>query len=200
MRYNWIINQSSVRSFWNKVSGEDMDSRRIRQLILKLVLNPNAELRKLLLNEKRRIFQKEHRIGLQLRLGSIYSDYHESYRGIPVNRLGDIIEQVDTISRNNHWRNVELYISTDSKFAVEYIANLTRGKYEVVESKLFERGHTGYQRQTNTIKKMVSDMYYIFVSWQSSIGRLICDLVDESKCGAVLNWWNENKQIPIPDK
>ena len=53
------------------------------------------------------------------------------------------------------------------------------------------------------MRKVISDMYYmsisdyIVVSWQSSLGRMMCYLAEEGRCDTVLNWRIENKKIEM---
>ena len=176
--------------------------------MLRMILNPEPKLQKRLLMERKQLLKYPHTIGLQLRMGGAIADSPEEYVGIPFSRIEDVINQVREVIKEKKWgKKVQVYISSDSSKTIQYIRNKTTNEFPVVESLLFEHGHSSSHlvknKYTNVMRKVISDMYYmsvcdyLLVSWQSSLGRMMCYLVDEDRCGAVLNWRVENKKVEM---
>ena len=185
---------------------ENITHWNIRRDILRLFLNPSEYLQNQLENERKSLIKYEHTIGLQLRMGGKLSDYRESYVGIPFSRIDDVISQVKSYIAMNHWENnVQLYIASDSSFVINHIRNKTKDYLPVIESLLFKHGHSVESRDyISVMNKVISDFYYmslcdyIFVTWPSSMGRMMCYFTDEEKCGKVLNWTSVDKRKKIP--
>lgn len=183
----------------------------IRKNLIRLFLNPKQELSLLLSKEKQRILKNKYTIGLQLRMGGNMSDTPElNYWGIPVSRLDDVISQLrEEIHKQNWTNNVQIYISSDSTKAIEYIRKKTRNDFPVIESLLYKRGHSSgvssIGNYSTVMKKVISDFYYmsycnkVIVSWQSLLGRMMCYMMEESQCDQVLHWKNSYKGKRIPE-
>ena len=180
----------------------------MRKMMLRLILNPEQKLQNSILSEKKKILKFRYTIGLQLRMGGTVSDTPEEYVGIPLNRVNDVIDQVrEVISKKNWTNNVQVYISSDSSKTIQYVRNMTRNEFPVVESLLFEHGHSkmylAKNKYVNIMKKVLADMYYmsvsdyLLVSWQSSLGRMMCYLSEEEKCDYVLKWKIQDKAVRI---
>lgn len=180
----------------------------MRKMLLRLLLNPEPTLLNSLLSEKTKILKYRYTIGLQLRMGGNISDTPEQYVGIPFDRINEVIDQVREVITIKNWTNsVQVYISSDSSKTIQYVRNITRNEFPVVESLLFEHGHSkmylAKNKYVNIMKKVLADMYYmsvsdyLLVSWQSSLGRMMCYLSEEEKCDYVLKWRIEDKAIKI---
>ena len=186
---------------------ENITHWNIRRDILRLFLNPSEYLQNQLENERKSLIKYEHTIGLQLRMGGKLSDYRENYTGIPFSRIDDVISQVKSYIAMNHWENnVQLYIASDSSFVINHIRNKTKYYFPVIESLLYKHGHSrGHKDYILVMNKVISDFYYmslcdyIFVTWPSSMGRMMCYFTDEEKCGKVLNWTSKDKRKNIPN-
>ena len=113
----------------------------------------------------------------------------------------------DAVSQTLSSNCFQVYISSDSSKTIQYIRNQTKNEFPVVESLLFEHGHYSShfvkKKYVNVMRKVISDMYYmsisdyLLVSWQSSLGRMMCYLAEEGRCDTVLNWKIENKKIEM---
>ena len=207
-----VFNNQNYSKYWDSLYyglGTNVTFWNVRRDILKLILNPEESLRKRLLFERRRLLQRPYTFGIQLRMGGNVSDTPESYVGVPFSRLRDVVKQVDEVVLSRGWNplDVQIYISSDSSLAISEVARLTKGIYKVIESKLYKHGHSGSHFHNNyeqVMKKVTSDFYYMslcdymIVTWPSSMGRMMCALVDEENCDAVLHWKITNKNIPIP--
>lgn len=188
-------------TFWN-----------IRKMFIHLFLNPSPDLRQKWLIEEKSLLRYNHTIGLQLRMGGKVSDSPElDYWGVPFSRLDDVIKQVLEVIESHHWKNdVQLYIASDSTKAVRYIQERVNGVFPVVESTLFRRGHTrrrsSRKNYLSIMGQVLSDFYYIsksdhvIVSWQSTLGRMMCYAKNEDQCEKVLHWNSANKKVRIPEK
>ena len=188
----------------------DFSAWNVRRDLMRLWFNPSDSLRQEILEEKARLINRTHLIGLNLRMGGMYANYPEEYVGVPMTRLPEIARQIHTYMEQQGWdpRNVTLYISSDSTKAIKRMSSLMNRGTLVVESGLYNHGHTkrsmGPIEYIKKMKKVIADMYYMttceyrFVSWQSSFGRIICHLSDENTCEPVLGWTNVNKKVRIP--
>ena len=204
-----IINNPEYTSTWNELFkgiDDNPTSETVRKWLLRLIINPNNKLRQLLRNEQKQILVYPHTIGLQLRMGGNYADTPESYQGVPFHRLPEVIKQIQQVIHNNNWEGkVQVYISSDSSMVVNYLRNYTRDDFPVVESTLFKRGHSNIDIDDlqSVSSGVLSDFYYlsisdhVFVTWPSSLGRLMC-FISDGKCDAVLNWKREDKVVPFP--
>lgn len=182
----------------------------IRKNLIRLFLNPSKELVQQLLIEKKHLIKYDHTIGIQLRMGGNMSDTPElNYWGIPVSRLDDVVKQLREEIQKNKWtNNVQIYISSDSTKAIEYIRKATYNEFPVVESTLYKRGHTrgvsSIGNYTTVMKKLISDLFYmancekVLVSWQSLLGRMICYMMEKNQCDKVLHWGHKLKNVQIP--
>ena len=206
-----ILNNQMYEEIWiSLLNGveEKPSMWNMRKMMLRLILNPEPILQNSLLSEKSKILKYRYTIGLQLRMGGNISDSPESYVGIPFDRINDVINQVrEVITKKNWTNNVQVYISSDSSKTIQYVRNKTKNEFPVVESLLFEHGHTkkylAKNKYVNIMKKVLADMYYmsvsdyLLVSWQSSLGRMMCYLAEEEKCDYVLKWKIQDKAIKI---
>ena len=213
MNYKKILGDKRYHKDWNILYQgieSEVKSSTILSDILHLLLNPEKELRKLLLSEKQRLYHRPIHVGLQLRMGGNIADSQEQYHGIPPTRLPQVIKQVDDLCTSKGWNysDVSIYVSSDSTAAISMVSSLAQNRYEVVSSTLFSRGHSGRSLDKSTyvqfMKTVIFDIYfltdcdYFFVSWQSSLGRMICDLVGHRNCDAVLKYYSTNKFVPFP--
>ena len=176
----------------------------VRRTLLRLLLNPEPKLKKMYLEERSRLIKLKYTIGLQLRMGGDLANTNEDYKGVPISRIDDVIDQIrDVIKRKGWAKNVQLYISSDSSYVIDLIRNKTRNEFPVVTSQLFQKGHTEFLLDNDISRNVFVDMYYmsmsdhLFVTWQSSLGRLMCFLSD-SRCDAVLDWWKRHKSFTYP--
>lgn len=205
-----IINNPMYRAIWKDLFDgiePEVNNHVVRRMLLRLLLNPSEDLRLLLLKEKKRLLVLRHTIGLQLRMGGKYADTPERYSGVPISRIGEVVDQLRSIIRQNKWEgNVQVYISSDSSYTVNLIRNMTSNEFPVVVANLFKRGHT---RESAPDKKAIlsqvmTDMYFmaisdkVVVTWPSSLGRYMCFISNDDKCTAVLNWRVPHKQKPFP--
>ena len=206
-----ILNNPKYNSTWlSLLNGieENPSVWNMRKMMLRMILNPEPKLQKRLLIEKKQLLKYPYTIGLQLRMGGSIADSPEEYVGIPFNRIEDVINQVRKVIKKKKWeKKVQVYISSDSSKTIQYIRNQTKNEFPVVESLLFEHGHSSShlvkKKYVNVMRKVISDMYYmsisdyLLVSWQSSLGRMMCYLAEEGRCDTVLNWRIENKKIEL---
>ena len=206
-----IIHNPTYNSTWIQLFNgieSNINSWNIRKIMLRLILNPEKRLRNHLKIEKKQLLKKKYTIGLQLRMGGTISDTPEEYVGIPFSRLNEVIDQVRNVIKKKQWEGkVQVYISSDSSKTIQYIRNQTKKEFPVVESLLYQHGHTSRylakKDYANIMRKVVSDMYYmsicdhLIVSWPSSLGRMMCYVSDEDQCEAVLGWKVETKHIAM---
>ena len=198
-------NMEIMKSFF-QYGNEKVTHWTIRRDILRLFLNPSENLYNQLDNERKSLIQYDHMIGLQLRMGGKLADSPEHYIGIPFSRIDDVISQVKSYIAMKHWENnVQLYISSDSSFIINHIRNKTKDYLPVIESLLYKHGHSlASKNYISVMNKVISDFYYmslcdyVFVTWPSSMGRMMCYFTDEDKCGQVLNWTSLDKRKKIP--
>lgn len=205
-----VISNPLYKDIWKKLFDgiePKVNDQIVKRMLLRLLLNPSEKLRDLLLKEKERLLVLPHTIGLQLRMGGRYADSPERYSGVPISRIGEVINQVRTIIKKNKWKgNVQVYISSDSSYTVDLIRNMTRKEFPVVVANLFVRGHTrkGNLDRNAVLSQVMTDMYFmaisdkVVVTWPSSLGRYMCFISNDDKCSAVLNWWVPHKGRRFP--
>lgn len=180
----------------------------IRRDILRLFINPSEYLYHQLLKERKVLLKYNHTIGVQLRMGGNYSDHPEPYVGVPFSRIDDVINQIKQVISDYHWQNnVQVYISSDSSYTINYIRNKTRKMFPVIESLIYKHGHSVvFKSYVPVMNKVISDFYYmsisdyLLVTWPSSMGKMMCYISDEEKCHQVLNWKVVNKRDKIPER
>ena len=172
----------------------------VRRTLLRMVMNPEPRLRAMYMKERSQLIRKKYTIGLQLRMGGDLANTYEDYRGVPLKRIDEVINQVRNVTITKKWNGkVQLFISSDSSYVIELIRNKTRNEFPVVSSQLFVKGHTEFIMSKDITRSVLVDMYYmsmadhVIVTWPSSLGRLMC-FMNRHKCDAVLNWWNKDKK------
>ena len=208
-----IIQNSEYFGVWEELfkgTGVEVNSWNIRKELIRLFLNPQEDLVQELEEERERIIKYKHTIGVQLRMGGTVADVKEyHYWGLPLSRLDDVIIQIkEEISKHQWEHDVQVYISSDSSMAIEYVRNHTKGDFPVVESTLYKRGHSrgvsSEGKYVSVVKKILSDFYFmskcdkVLVSWQSLLGRMMCYMMEEYQCDQVLHWKKASKYKPIP--
>ena len=194
--------QQELKSIFKKVWGGPK-LWNVRRTLLRLAMNPEQRLRALYLRERPNLIKLRYTIGLQLRMGGDLANTKETYSGVPIDRIDEVIDQVrEKIKERHWWGKVQLYISSDSSYIIELIRNKTRQEFPVVTSQLFTKGHTEFVMKKDITRSVLVDIYYmsmadhVIVTWPSSLGRIMC-FMNSYKCGAVLNWWEKEKKKNI---
>ena len=148
---------------------------------------------------------------MQLRFGGKVAVTHEKYVGIPWRRIPDIARQVDVfIKRHKYAYNDTLvYISSDARNATSEFRRIMNPSLLVIDSPLFSFGHSDKSMDTSMshisiVNRVMTDLYfmdrcdYLFVTWQSSLGRIMCNMKEKnSLCGRVLNLRSVDKKRRI---
>lgn len=189
MEPNRIIMNPLYNKTWAKLFDgieSNVNPWNVRKMLMGLILNPSKELRRTLLDERKRIIRLPHTIGLQLRMGGKLADSPEKYTGVPINRLDEVLDQIRAVIRKRKWEGkVQVYVSSDSSSVIKILRNHTQKEYPIVESTLFKHGHTSLTKEdpVEVTSKVLSDLYFmttcdrVIVTWPSSLGRLMCFMI-----------------------
>ena len=178
------------------------------QTILQMFVNPIKPVRDLLRLSERILFQRQYRLGIQLRLGGKHAATTEKYRGVPFKKFPEIAKQL-----MNHIHKHEIacndtviYISSDAPDSIIELKKYLHPDVLVVDFPFFQYGHSDQKVNHRhphrvIVNRILADMYmmnkcdFIFVSWQSSLGRLMCTMRLDKQCGKVLNFNKVSKWV-----
>lgn len=182
------------------LNDQSLSDWEIARTLLHIFMNPRKEVRTILRLTKTLLFQRSYRIGVQLRMGGQLAATPESYQGIPLKRFPEVAAQITKqINKSGHFFNETLvYVSSDSPQAVNELRKLLNPELLVADFPLFSYGHsdTNVNKRSShveVVNRILADFYiveqcdFVFVSWQSSFGRLMCNMKSKSQCAAVLN-------------
>ena len=161
--------------------------------VLKTLLHPNFKLCQLIISERRQLDNRQFSVGIQLRMNA--KDRKDC--GIRAENVTHYIKEIDRIIRKNGYSPIQstLYISTDLPEIIDHIKHIAVG-YNVIESRLFEHGHTSSAFSqgkpfSEIVKKVIADFVNVvrsdiaFVTWQSSLARLMCFAMYPKPCSSI---------------
>lgn len=196
----WLRCESMNNRKLLSLNDQSLSDWEIARTLLHIFMNPRKEVRTILRLTKTLLFQRSYRIGVQLRMGGQLAATPESYQGIPLKRFPEVATQITKhINERGHFFNETLvYVSSDSPQAVNELRKLLNPELLVVDFPLFSYGHsdTNVNKKSShveVVNRILADFYivercdFVFVSWQSSFGRLMCNMKSKSQCAAVLN-------------
>lgn len=195
----WLKCNRNDRSFFS-TQNRTLNDWDITQKILQLFLNPRKEIRDIIRLSEKILFHRTHRIGIQLRLGGQHAATQENFVGIPFDRLPEVADQISEKIYSLHFplNDTVIYVSSDSIDSVIELRRLLDKSLLVVDFPLFAYGHSDVnvnkeQSHIEVVNRILADFYFltksdfIFVTWQSSLGRLMCNMKNKKDCGKVLN-------------
>ena len=182
----------------------------ITRALLKILINPKKDVRQAIQLCEKIIFQRKHKIGLQLRFGGKRAATPEAYEGVPWYRLPDVAKQIEEflLKRQFLFNETVIYISSDSEDAVEELQKVMNSSLLILDSPLFAYGHSDKTMRAtssyvNIINRIIADFYFMersefmFVTWQSSLGRMMCNMKEKGHCLRVLNNRSTDKRHRI---
>lgn len=182
----------------------------ISRVLLKILINPKKDVRQALQLCEKIIFQRKHKIGLQLRFGGKRAATPEAYEGVPWSRLPDVAKQIEgfLLKRQYLFNETVVYVSSDSEEAVEELQKVMNSSLLVLDSPLFAYGHSDKSMHAtssyvNIMNRIIADFYFMersefmFVTWQSSLGRMMCNIKKKGHCLRVLNNRSTDKKQRI---
>lgn len=161
--------------------------------IIKTILHPNYELEQLITSERKTKDSRLFSVGIQLRMNT--ADRKDC--GIRYSNVSHYLKVIDGIVKSMGYSSTQttLYISTDLPEVIDFIRNETKG-YNIIESTLFDHGHTSSAFSQGkpfkeVAKKVMADFINIvrcdiaFVTWKSSLARLMCFAMYPKPCKAI---------------
>lgn len=207
---NWLACKTMNNRGFLAENNTILSDWEISQILLHVFINPKKEVRQAIRLSEKVIFQRKHKIGLQLRFGGEKAATQEVYVGVPWGRIPDVVKQVEGfVQRKKYSFNETLiYVASDSENAVDELRRVFNPALLVVDSPLFSYGHSDKSLNATApylmiVNRVMTDFYfmekcdYVFVTWQSSLGRLMCNMKKRTQCVRVLNDRNTDKRNRI---
>ena len=172
------------------------DPKTYQKLIFRILLNPTSDIIYDVLAFRRKYFEGKVVIGIQIRCGGSLADSNEVSQMVNNNQLKRIPARI--IERLSYYNTDPvtsvLFISTDSTKAFKYIQlHLEKQNYTVLESSMYERGHTTASKLSeNHLKRALVDLYLlaesdIILRSHSSFGLLAC-IISRKRACAQMEW------------
>ena len=167
------------------------DMKTYQKLVFRILLNPISDIIYDVLAFRRKYFEGKVVIGIQIRCGGTLADSHESTRILDNNQLKRIPERI--MERLSYYKvdpaSSVLFISTDSTKAFQHIqSQLGKQNFTVLESSMYERGHTTAAKLSEDhLKRALVDLYLlaesdIILRSHSSFGLLACIISRNQAC------------------
>ena len=152
----------------------------LKRMLYRVVLQPESSILADIQEEKSRL-TRQFTFGLQIRTGGNLANDFESTSMINETRLHQIPAQVLKICQSERINPAEwnLYISSDSDIATNYIRSVLGLFFNVVSSSKYKHGHTSSGRLSITTLKgalidihMLGDADILLVTQGSGFGRI----------------------------
>lgn len=133
------------------------------RIMFRLMVNPSRSVRNVILEERSRVFQKRPILGVQIRVAGLLADTKESVSFIDEEALKNIPDLIlSTIQTFGFNRTLNgIYLSTDSKIVENLLQDTIGGKYPILKTDLFRRGHSTGSPKEDVIKRALVDMYML---------------------------------------
>ena len=206
----WMQCKNMIDKSFLSETDKTLSDWEMSRIILQMFLNPKKETRQAIQLCEKVLFTRKHKIGLQLRFGGKRAATPEAYEGIPWYRLPDVAKQIEEflLKRQYLFNETVVYVSSDSEEAVEELQKAMNSSLLVLDSPLFAYGHSDKSMHAtssyvNIMNRIIADFYFmersdvVFVTWQSSLGRMMCNIKKKGHCLRVLNNRSTDKKQRI---
>ena len=128
------------------------------KLLFHIVLSPNGSIRDEIDEEKRRL-TRPYTFGVQVRTGGNLANDFERTSMISEEAMHKIPSQIEDICKKHNvtYKDWNLYISSDSDRATNYIFDTFKSKFNVIFSTKYTRGHTssGHLKSNSLMSAMI---------------------------------------------
>ena len=155
------------------------------KFLYKIVLNPVESVKKEIEEEKRRL-TRPYTFGVQVRTGGNLANDFERTSMISEEAMHKIPSQIEDICKKHNvtYKDWNLYISSDSDRATNYIFDTFKSKFNVIFSTKHTRGHTSSRHlKSNSLMSAMIDIHILgssdilLTTKRSGFGRIASAMV-----------------------
>ena len=133
------------------------------KFLYKIVLNPVESVKKEIEEEKRRL-TRPYTFGVQVRTGGNLANDYERTSMISEEAMHKIPSQIEDICKKHNvtYKDWNLYISSDSDRATNYLFDTFKSKFNVIFSTKHTRGHTSSGHlKSNSLMSALIDVHIL---------------------------------------
>ena len=155
------------------------------KFLYKIVLNPVESVKKEIEEEKRRL-TRPYTFGVQVRTGGNLANDYERTSMISEEAMHRIPSQIEDICKKHNvtYKDWNLYISSDSDRATNYLFDTFKSKFNVFFSTKYTRGHTSSRHlKSNSLMSAMIDIHILgssdilLTTKRSGFGRIASAMV-----------------------
>ena len=147
----------------SKILREGQNWNYLYKLLFQIVLTPTDSIKKEIDEEKRRL-TRPYTFGVQVRTGGNLANDFERTSMISEEALHKIPSQIEDICKKHNvtYKDWNLYISSDSDRATNYIFDTFKSKFNVIFSTKHTRGHTSSGHlKSNSLMSALIDVHIL---------------------------------------
>ena len=155
--------ENKIRLQANKVMKDKETVQDLQRILFRLLLNPIPPLQDMINSFKQKHYTKKNVFAIHIRMGGCLADRKERSEMMSLHEL----EQLPSVIKNAmaSWKytaaNTDLFLSTDSTYAENYIKNAMGNTYTVLTSDVFRRGHTTSNPSALTVRRALVDLFLL---------------------------------------